>query len=452
MLVDELCEIVGPDHVLADADRRARYETDWTGRFRGSTPAVVRPASTEDVRAVIEVCRRHRASLVPQGGNTGLVGGSVPLSGEIVVSTTRLDAITDLDADTGQLTAGAGATLAAVQAAAASIGWRYGVDFAARDSATVGGMVATNAGGVRVVRHGSTRRQLLGVEAVMGTGAVINRLGGLVKDNTGYDLAGLLCGSEGTLGIVCRARLALVAPTDGSVTALVGFDDVSAAVSATGRLRREVPGLEAVEMVLRRGAALVASETGIDPVLDPIPPVQLVVEAVGPPDPLETLAGVIGSLSTATDVAVATDAARAAALWHVREAHTGSIARLGTPLKYDVTIPAAGLAAFCTTIGERVLAVSPGSTTWIFGHVADGNVHVNVTGEEPARAGAVDDTVLSAVQSANGSVSAEHGIGTAKRRWLVTNRGAGDVATMAAIAGALDPDSICNPNVLMPRG
>ncbi|WP_436795935.1 FAD-binding oxidoreductase [Actinospongicola halichondriae] len=389
-------------------------------------------------------------ALVPQGGNTGLVGGSVPRDGEVVVSTSRMDAITDVDVDAGQLTAGAGVTLAAVQNAAAASGWRYGVDFAARDSATVGGMIATNAGGVRVVRHGSTRRQVLGIEAVTGAGRVISRLGGLVKDNTGYDLGGLFCGSEGTLGIVCRARLALVAPTSNSVTALVGFDDVAAAIGATSRLRRGVPGLEAVEMVLRDGAEMVAAVSGVDPVLDPVPAVQLVVEAVGPPDPVEALSAAIESLPDVRGVAVATDAGRSAALWQVREAHTESIARLGTPLKYDVTLPAPRLADFCVSIGHDVAAASSGSRTWIFGHVADGNVHVNVTGHAPGVADAIGDAVLSAVHAAGGSVSAEHGIGTAKRQWLVANRGSDDVATMSAIAGALDPDSICNPNVLLP--
>ncbi len=451
-LLDEFRVLVGRDHVLSDADLRARYETDWTGRFSGSTPAVVRPASTEDVRAVVELCRRHGTALVPQGGNTGLVGGSVPLSGEVVISMERMNDITDVDLDAGQLTAGAGATLADVQSVAADAGWRYGVDFASRDTATVGGMVATNAGGVRVFRHGSTRRQVLGVEAVTGAGQVISRLGGLVKDNTGYDLAGLLCGSEGTLGILCRARLALVPPTDSSVTALVGFDELAAAVAATASLRRSVPGLEAVEMVLGDGARMVAEQSGVTPVLDPVPPVQLVIEAVGPPDPVDAVASALDALSGVTQVAVATEVGRAAALWHVREAHTESIARLGPPLKYDVTVPMGILARFCSSIGGRVTQVSPASATWLFGHVADGNIHVNVTGhgEDATEVSRIEDAVLSTVHHAGGSVSAEHGIGTAKPAWLRVNRGDGDVRTMAAIKRALDPDSVCNPNVLLP--
>ena len=301
-----------------------------------------------------------------------------------MVSTARLTGIADVDVDAGQLTAGAGTTLAAVQDAARAAGWRYGVDLAARDSATVGGMVATNAGGLRVIRFGATRRQLLGVEAVLGTGAVIRRLDGLVKDNTGFDLAGLLCGSEGTLGIVCRARLALVPPAGETVTALVGLSSLDDAVRAAGAIRRAVPGLEALEVVLAPGSRMVAEVTGVPPVLDPVPPVQLVVEAVGPPDPTEALAATLDGLAGVVDMAVATDAARAGRLWHVREAHTEAIARIGVPRKYDVTLPMARLAEFCATIPGRVGAVAPDASVWLFGHLADGNIHVNVTGASAA--------------------------------------------------------------------
>ena len=179
-------QVVGDAHVLVDRAVTASYVTDWTRRFTGTTPAVVRPGSTDEVAAVVALARVHAVALVPQGGNTGLVAGGVPLGGEV--------------------TAGAGVTLASLAAHAAAAGLAFGVDIGSRDSATVGGMVATNAGGLHVVRHGAMRAQLLGVEAVLGTGARISRMGGLVKDNTGYDLAQLLCGSEGTLGIVTGAQ------------------------------------------------------------------------------------------------------------------------------------------------------------------------------------------------------------------------------------------------------
>jgi len=439
---------VGEAHVLDDADVVASYTTDWTGAFVGATPAVVRPGSTAEVAEVVRICRRDRVALVPQGGNTGLVGGSVPLRGEVVLSTRRLVGIGDEDADGGQLTAAAGTTLADVQRAARDLGWRYGVDLAARDSATIGGTVATNAGGTHVLRHGTTRRQLLGVEAVLGTGDVVSRLGGLVKDNTGYDLAGLLCGSEGTLGVVTRARLALVPAAVQVVTALVGVASVADAVALVGRLRRSVPTLEAAEVVLRDGASLVAEATGAAPALDPIPPVQVVVEAAGPPDPAPAVAAALDGAPGVLAVAVADDPLRAARLWHVREAHTESIARLGLVHKCDVTLPARTLTRFVDEVPGVVAAVDPGARVWLFGHLGDGNLHVNVTGatEEPGR---VADAVLGRVVADGGSVSAEHGIGTAKRAWLLRDRSAGDVAAMRAVKAALDPDGVLHPGVLL---
>ena len=446
----DLRAIVGDADVLTDRDAVAGYTIDWTGRFVGATPAVVRPSSTEEIAEVVRLCRRTGTAIVPQGGNTGLVGGSVPLGGEVVLSTQRMVGTTDVDPEAGQLTAWAGTTLAAVQSAAAAAGWRYGVDLAARESATIGGTIATDAGGLRVVRFGSTRRQLLGVEAVLGTGAVVERLGGLVKDNTGYDLAGLLCGSEGTLGVVCRARLGLVPPAGDTATALVGFATVADAVAAVGAVRRAVNGLEAAEIVLAPGVALVAAQTGVAPVLDPVPPVQVLLEAVGPPDPTQALSAAIDGLTTVTDAAVATDSVRAAHLWQGREAHTESIARLGVPLKYDVTVPMPRLADFCEVVPGAVARVCPGAQVWVFGHVADGNLHVNVTSEERVPEERVDEVVLGEVLRRGGSISAEHGIGRAKVSWLARDRTPGDLAVMRAVKRALDPDGICNPGVLLP--
>jgi FAD/FMN-containing dehydrogenase len=451
-LLRALRPIVGEDHVVVDADVVASHAVDWTGGFVGSTPVVVRPASTAEVAEIVRACRRDRIAIVPQGGNTGLVGGGVPLRGEVVLSTRRMTGTADVDGDAGQLTAGAGEPLAGVQAAAIAAGWRYGIDLAARDTATIGGTVATNAGGLRVLRHGTTRRQLLGVEAVLGTGDVVSRLGGLVKDNTGYDLAGLLCGSEGTLGVVTRVRVALVPRAGSSVTSLIGLATVADAVALVGHLRRTVPTVEAAELVLASGSRLVADQTGRAPVLDPVPPVQVVVEAVGPPDPTGALAAGLESAAGVLDVAVADDPHRGAALWHVREAHTEAIARLGVSRKYDVTVPAAHLARFVEEVPAVVAAVDPAARTWLFGHLGDGNVHVNVTGAAPPERGEPDgiaEAVLGRVLADGGSVSAEHGIGTAKRAWLLRDRSAGDLAGMRAVKAALDPDGVMNPNVLL---
>src|ERR1700761_4000694 len=264
-MLDALRAIVGPTDLLVDPELTVSYGIDWTGRFQGRPGAVVRPADTTQVAAVVTFCAQNDIALVPQGGNTGLVGGGVPLGGEVVLSLHRLTGVTDIDPLGGQLTVGAGATIADVHAAAAAVDWSYGVDLASRDSATIGGTIATNAGGLHVVRHGSTRAQLLGIEAVLGTGATVSHMGGLVKDNTGYDLGGLLCGSEGTLGIITAARVRLVPRSPECVTALLAFSSTNAAIEAASLLRRSVPELDALELFLQPGLELVCRTSSVAP-------------------------------------------------------------------------------------------------------------------------------------------------------------------------------------------
>jgi len=437
---------LGAAHVVVDPDVTAGYATDWTGRFRGSTPAVLRPGTTAEVAEVVALARRHRVALVPQGGNTGLVGGGVPLAGEVVVSLGRLDRL-DFDPAAAQATAGAGVPLAALQAGAAGAGLAFGVDLGARDSATVGGMVATNAGGIHVLRHGAMRAQLIGVEAVLGTGAVVSRLAGLVKDNTGYDLAQLLCGSEGTLGIVTAARLRLVAPPGELVTALVGAASIAAVVEAAAALRRSVAGLAALELMDGPSLRLVADHLGAPPPVAPDAGAYLLVEVDAPTDPVPALAAALEGRPGVLDAAVATEAADRSRLWRWREAHSEVGATLGVVHKLDVTLPIAALASFCAEVVERVEQARPGAITVLFGHVGDGNVHVNVVGP-PADDTAIDDTVLGLVVERGGSISAEHGIGTAKKAWLARDRSPAEVEAMREVKRALDPDGILNPSVL----
>ena len=442
----ELGDVVGADHLITD-DRRTSYEVDWTGRFRGAAPAVVRPADTAEVAGVLDVCRRHAVAVVPQGGNTGLVGGSVPLAGELVLSLRRLDQVGEVDLAARQITVAAGVTIGALQQAAAAAGLRYAVDFGARGSATVGGSIATNAGGINVLRYGGTREQLLGVEAVMGSGEVVSRLSGLVKDNTGYHLAGLLCGSEGTLGVVTAARLRLVPAHQHTVTAFVAFESLTTAIAAVSEWRSSLDVLDAAEIVLDDGVALVASAFD-----HPLPfehrcPAYVLVEVSAHTDPTDLLAAAVADATGVVDVAVAHDAARRAVLWRYREEHTAAINTVGVPHNFDVTVPIAGLAEFMATVPAVVRAVEPDAVTWQFGHVGDGNIHVNVTGVAPD-ADALDEHVYRYVVACGGSISAEHGIGTAKARWLPMNRSAGELAAMRAIKQALDPDNILNPSVL----
>ncbi len=446
--LDELVAAVGEAHVVTDPEVMAPHVVDWTGRFRGAGPAVVRPGSVEEVAAVLATCDRHRVAVVPQGGNTGLVGGGVPLHGEVVLSLRRLDHLGPVDEVAAQVTVGAGVTIEALDHHVAPHGLAYGVDLAARGSATVGGTIATNAGGVHVLRWGATRRQVVGIEAVTADGRVLRHLDGLVKDNTGYDIGGLLCGSEGTLAVVTAARLALVPRHPARVVALCAFDGVGSAVAATARVRRRVEQLDAAELVLAAGMALVCEVGGLSAPFAEHHPAYVLFEASGPEDPTDALAAAIEELDGLRDVAVASDDARRTALWAYREEHTTAINSLGPPHKLDVTLPLGGVAAFVEEVPAVVAAAAPGSSCWLFGHVGDGNVHVNVTGVDPDDE-AVDDAVLRTVVARGGSISAEHGIGTAKRRWLGLQRSEAELEVFRAIKRALDPNGILNPHVLL---
>lgn len=441
---------LGTHRVVTDGGVLAGHVTDWTARWHGHTPALVRPRSAGDVARVVAAARRHGVPLVPQGGRTGLAGGAVPMAGEVVVDLRGLDELGPVDAAAAQVTVGAGVTLATVQGHVRPHGLTLGVDLAARDAATIGGMVATNAGGLHVLRYGTMRHQVLGVEAVLGTGAIVSaNLAGLVKDNTGYDLPGLLCGSEGTLGIVTRARLRLVPLRSSTVVALLGFASIGDAVSAVPVLRA-APDLHALEVLLAPGIRIVAAHLGVTPPLVPVPPVVVLAELAGEGDLLDQLGGVLDRLGPAvTTSAVADDPVGTSGLWRWRESHTDAAAALGIVQKADVTVPLGAMAEFVDEVGPAVAAAVPGSRSLVFGHLADGNLHVNVVGPDPDDERALD-AVLELVLAHGGSVSAEHGIGVAKRHWLERQRGAAAVDAMRALKRALDPDGVLNPGVLLP--
>ena len=446
-LAARLAEIVGANHCLTDPDLRASYETDWTRRWSGTALAVVRPGSTDEIAAVLRACAEAGVGVVPQGGNTGLVGGSVPRDGEVVLSLRRLDAVEEVDADAGELTVGAGVTLGAAQSAARAAGWAVGVDFGARDTATIGGMVATNAGGVNVLRHGPMRRQVGGLEAVLADGTVLRRLPGMPKDNTGYDLGGLLAGSEGTLAVVTRVRLRLVPRLARRAVGVIGLDAAADAVAAAGRLRRELGSLLALELFTDDGLELVMAHASVAP---PVPrrPMYLLVEAGSDEaDPTDDLAAALDALGAA-DAVVATEAAGRHRLWQLRERHTEAMNAEGVPHKLDVSVPFTRYAELVERAPEAVRAADPAARTIVYGHIADGNLHVNVLGPPPDDE-RVDAAVFELVLELGGSVSAEHGIGVAKVDWLVRDRGEAAVSAMRAIKRAWDPAGTLNPGVIL---
>ena len=446
-------DVVGSNHALETDDMMAAYTTDWTGRFQGQSPLVLRPANTSEVSAIVRIAHEADIPLVPQGGNTGLVGGSVPLRGEVVISIARLNQIAPVDVLAQQLTVGAGATLSKVQKHASNVGLEVGVDLAARDSCTIGGMIATNAGGINVIRYGSMRDQLLGIEAVLADGSVISHLEGLEKDNTGYNLSGLLAGSEGTLAILTQARIRLH-PTPGNrCVAMVAFPSVADAVEATAALRRSLPDLHAIEVIFRNAMLLVSDHIGVSIPAGTAAEAWLLLEVAGQGDSTESLGNAIQGLkSPVIDVAVAEDTATQRNLWEFREKITEAIATQGTPHKLDVTLAASRLAQFVEGVPKIVSDIDEKATTLMFGHLGDGNVHVNILGGNASKVdSSIDIAVLAYTASLGGSISAEHGIGTAKRDLLHLNRSTSELAVFRSIKQALDPTNILNPNALIPE-
>jgi len=455
-LAGALGAIVGTTHVLSDPGVVESFTTDWTRRFHGPARLVVRPADTAEVASVIRACSLGGVGVVVQGGNTGLVGGSVPAARPgpdgppVLVSMSRLDHIGPVDAVASQVTVGAGVTLAALQKAARAAGLEFPVDLAARDSATIGGMIATNAGGVHVIRYGGTRAQVVGVEAVLADSTVVSRLGGLVKDNTGYDLSQLLVGSEGTLGVVTAARVRLVPHLAERAVLLIGLASTAAAAELVAHLRTRLSGLSAAEIFYRQGMDLVCRHSGLTPPWPEPSEVYLLIECSGRTSPLEEMMEVLSDLDVDDSAtAVATDPTGIERLWSYRERHTESVSAIGIPHKLDVTLPLGSLGQFEPAVRRRVEEVAPGSTAILWGHVGDGNIHVNVVGPRPEDE-RVDLAVLELVAGLGGSISAEHGIGRAKTAWLGLSRSEAEVAAMRAIKTALDPQGILNPGVLLP--
>jgi FAD/FMN-containing dehydrogenase len=444
-----LAGIVGSAHVLVEPDLRASYEVDWTGRFSGQARCVVRPGATGEVAAVVAACAAAGVTLTVQGGNTGLVGAGVPADGDVLMTLARLDDLEPVDTVAEEVTVGAGVRLEALQRHARAAGLDFGVDLAARSQATVGGLVATNAGGIRVVRHGSMRAQVAGLEAVLADGTVLSRLSAPAKDNTGYDWINLLCGSEGTLAVITRVRLRLVAVAPAQAVALVGVADTAAALELLAAARRQLTGLAAAEIFYAEGLRLVRTVGGLAAPLPDEYPAYVVIESAGR-DPMEELLALLGETPVVGDATVADDGPGRARLWAYRESHTEAINTLGVPVKLDICVPLGALAELVRRLPDRVAEVSPAARLLVFGHLNEGNLHVNVIGAGDEEA--VTDAILRLVAELSGSISSEHGVGRAKAPWLSLSRSPAEIATMTAIKRALDPGGLLGRGVLLPEG
>jgi FAD/FMN-containing dehydrogenase len=448
-LLGALRAVVGDGHVLSERALRAGYERDDTGRYGGEAAAVVRPADTEQVAAVLRLCAEHAVPVVPQGGNTGLVGGGVPRGGELLLSLARLQALGAVGRAAAQVVVGAGVTLERLQQHARAAGLDVGIDHGARSAATIGGMVATNAGGGLAMRHGTMRAQVAGVEAVLADGTIVQRLSGVLKDNAGYDLPALLIGSEGTLAVLTQVAVRLIPAHRRRVAALFGLAGLDDALALLTRLREDVAALVAADFLDAAGLARVRAHRRLPAPFERDWPVLLIAECAAERDPTDELAEAVEAAGVELDVAVADDTAGRERLWAYRELQNEAVAAGGVPHKLDVSVPISDVPRFADAVRERIAAADPAAETILYGHLGDGNVHVNVLGPAPDDE-RVDEAVLELVAEHGGSISAEHGVGIAKRDHLHLSRGADEIAAMRRLKAALDPAGILNPGCVLP--
>ncbi|MEY4416197.1 MAG: hypothetical protein RIQ53_3490 [Pseudomonadota bacterium] len=460
-LLDDLRRILGEAQVLPGGDLPA-HERDWRRRWQGRALAVVRPGSTEEVAAVVRACVRHGVSLVPQGGNTGLVGGGVPdASGrQIVLSLQRMNRVRRLDPANLTLTVDAGMVLQQVQQAAADAGLLFPLSLAAEGSCTIGGNLSTNAGGTQVLRYGNARELCLGLEVVTADGEIWSDLSGLRKDNTGYDLRDLYIGAEGTLGVITAATLELHPQPAASLTALCATGSLRQCVAllmlARQRLGADLTGFEvmnrfSLDLVRRHFPQLPQP-------LAPCPWTVLIecTDGDGEARLRERAEGLLGQAledGLIDDAALAESLAQSHGLWHVRESISLAQSEEGLNIKHDISLPVSAIPDFSADTEAALQQRFPGVRLVNFGHLGDGNLHFNVQcpegGDAPSflreHEHAINALVYDAVQACGGSISAEHGIGELKREELPRRKSAVALALMRRIKQALDPQGVMNP-------
>ena len=464
-LVDALRAAVGASHVLVDGDLTA-YELDWRRRYRGRALAVVRPGSTDEVAAVVKACVAHGASIVPQGGNTGLVGASIPdASGtQVLLNLGRMNRVRGIDAANLTLTVEAGCVLQSVQEAAAAQGLLFPLSLAAEGSCTIGGNLATNAGGTQVLRYGNARDLCLGLEVVTAAGEVWNGLTGLRKDNTGYDLRDLFIGSEGTLGVITCATLKLHPQPAAVTTALAALASLDAAVALLQLAQARLgAGLTGFEVMGRHALDLVRAH--MPQLAQPLPPADWCVlleqsdsESEAHAQALfEALLEAALERGLISDAAVASSLEQSAAMWQLRESIPLAQAAEGANIKHDIALPVSMIPRFVAATDAALLRTFPGVRLVNFGHLGDGNLHYNVQAPADGDAAAflrdhehaVNTLVYDAVDAHAGSISAEHGIGALKRDELAQRKSPVALQMMRAIKQALDPRGLMNPGRML---
>ncbi|NEZ02689.1 FAD-binding oxidoreductase [Wenzhouxiangella sp. XN201] len=464
--LERLQRLLGPGGVITELDEMARHVEEPRRRYHRRPLAVVRPASTQQVAAVVAHCREAGVAIVPQGGNTGLVGGqSVGGSGrEVILSLERMREIRDIDAEGASLVVEAGCTLARVQEAAASAGLLFPMSLASEGTATIGGNIATNAGGHLTVRYGNMRQQVLGLEVVLADGRILDGLTVLRKDNSGYDLNQLFIGSEGTLGIITAASLQMVSAPRQSLTGLIAIDSLEHAVVLLRLLRHQLgETISALELMPRLALDFVLEYLPDvhDPLVRPHP-WYLLLQAD------TALAGdwlqgaCVKALERGSDEGVTTDAivagsdAQAQLLWRLRESISPAQKMGGASLKHDISVPVAAIPEFVETTSRALADTVPGIRPCVFGHVGDGNLHFNLSQPEDMTAEAFhafeadcNRIVFDQVVRFRGSIAAEHGIGQLRAAELAARADSVRLDTMARLKSCLDPDELLNPGKVL---
>ena len=471
-LLDPLRAIVGAPHVLTHDDPTtdlSAWENDWRQRAQGRALAVVRPGSTADVAAVVKACAAAGASIVPQGGNTGLVVGSVPDDSgkQVVLSLTRMNRVRAIDGANLTMTVDAGCVLQTLQEAAEKAGFLFPLSLAAEGSCTIGGNLATNAGGTQVVRYGNARDLCLGLEVVTAQGEVWHGLTGLRKDNTGYDLRDLFVGSEGTLGVITAATMKLYPLPAAQLTAWAAVPSLDDAVTLLGLAHQHLgAGLTGFEVMGQFALSLVAKHFPQQrvPLWEGSPYCVLLENSDSESEQharaqFERLLETAFENGVVSDAVVAESLQQAHALWHIRESIPLAQAEEGLNIKHDISIPVSRIPAFCAETDALLEREIPGVRLVNFGHLGDGNLHYNVQApadgdpkaflrEQEAR---VNTLVFDAVARFDGSISAEHGVGSLKADKLPHYKDPVALAMMRSIKQALDPQNLLNPGRVLPR-
>lgn len=461
-------DLLGERGLTTDPERMDAWLTDWRGRYTGRALALASPASTAEVAALVKLCAAHRVPIVPQGGNSGMAGGATPdASGAaIILSLRRMNAILSLSAEAGQAVCEAGVILQSLHEAAESAGMRFPLTLGGKGSATVGGLVSTNAGGTQVLRHGTMRAQVLGLEAVLASGEVLDLATPLKKDNRGFDLKQLLIGSEGTLGIVTAVCLRLLPAPVGRATAWAGLGGIIEARTLLRRMERAMgDALEGFEVVPAHCLdSVLAHQPSARAPLDEPQPWNALIECVSPTqdsaalrDALEAALAAALEDGLIADAVIAANDTQAEAFWNLRDGISAAERALGPAMQHDISVPVEAMPEFILAAVPDVETAFPGTRAVAFGHLGDGNVHFHVLAPQGAVRGiweeaegkAVSARVYDLVTQWGGSISAEHGIGQMKVGELARLHDPVALGVMRQVKLALDPHNLLNPGKLL---